>query len=133
MLEIRIATDGNAPIYRQIVEHVRWALATDGHRPGDALPSVRALAEQLLINPNTVAHAYAELVRDGLIEARTGKGYFVAQRRRVYSDEERRRRLEAAVETFAREALLLDFAPDEIRGALDRKLSHAPQGGRVHG
>ena len=90
--------------------------------PGDPLPSVRALGEQLVINPNTVARAYAELVRDGVIEARPGKGYFIAERRQVYSNQERRRRLAEALETFANEALFLGFTSAEIRKALNRKL-----------
>ena len=122
-LEFRIATGSTTPIYRQIVDQVRHAVGVGCRQPGEQLPSVRALAEQLIINPNTVAKAYANLVRDGLIESRRGRGYFVADRRQIYSNAERTRRLEHALEAFLSEMLVLDFAPQEIRAALDRKLS----------
>ena len=126
MLELRIVTSGNVPIYRQIVEHVRMGAITGAYPAGEPLPSVRVLAEQLVVNPNTVAHAYAELVRDGVIESRPGKGCFVAERRQMYSRSERTRRLEEAMNTLANEALFLGFTPDEICRALARKLESLP-------
>lgn len=70
----QISIGSDSPIYRQLSEQVRLAVATGKLAMGDPLPSVRALAEELVINPNTVARAYAELARDGLIEARPGRG-----------------------------------------------------------
>ena len=69
----------HVPIYRQIAEGVRAAVAAGIYRPGEALPSLRALAVQIQVNPNTVQRAYDELVREGLIEVRRGKGLFVAE------------------------------------------------------
>jgi GntR family transcriptional regulator len=126
VLEFRIQPGGSTPLYRQIVDQVRWAVTTSIHDAGNPLPSVRVLAEQLVINPNTVARAYAELVRDGVIEARPGKGYFICKRRQVYSKEERQRRIGEVLDEFVKEALFLDFAPAEIRQALDQKLSDLP-------
>ena len=82
---IRIATATGTPIYRQIIDQVRLAVATGDLSPGEALPSVRGLAEELLINANTVAKSYNELVRDGVLESRQSLGYFVAARRHVYA------------------------------------------------
>ncbi|MBN1346166.1 MAG: GntR family transcriptional regulator [Phycisphaerae bacterium] len=113
----------STPIYRQIIDEIRHGVAGGRLRPGDVLPSIRALAEQLVINPNTVAKAYNELVRDGVIEARQGRGYFVADRRQVYSDAERNRRLDEALRSFLSEALVLDFSVDEIRSTIDRGLA----------
>lgn len=133
-LGFRIATGSLTPLYRQIVDQVRHAVAAGRQRPGDPLPSVRTLAGQLVVNPNTVAKAYAELVRDGLIESRQGRGYFVADRRPVFSRTERLRRLEEALQTFLSEAVVLDFPPDEIRAALDKKLARlGPAGGAKRG
>jgi GntR family transcriptional regulator len=123
VLQLHISTGSPTPIYRQIVDQVRYAVAIGAQKPGDQLPSVRALAEQLVINPNTVAKAYAELVRDGLVESRQGRGNFVADRRQIYSKAERARRLERALDTFLSEVLVLDFAADEINAALGKKLS----------
>lgn len=122
-LVFRISTGSPTPIYRQIVDQVRHAAATGTQKPGDPLPSVRTLAEQLVINPNTVAKAYAELVRDGLVEARQGRGYFIGDRRQVYSKAERVRRLDQAMDTFLSESLALNFTPDELRNAIERKLA----------
>ena len=64
-LNLTIKTGSPTPIYRQIVDQVSLASATGAIRPGEAVPSVRALAEQLVINPNTVAKAYTELRQQG--------------------------------------------------------------------
>jgi GntR family transcriptional regulator len=122
-LHVTITTGAGTPIYRQIVDQVRLAAATGALAPGEALPSVRALAERLLINFNTVAKAYAELVRDGVLESLQGKGFFVAQKRQIYSKAERLRRLRQAVDHCVREAVVLDFTAEEIRRAVDEKLA----------
>jgi GntR family transcriptional regulator len=120
---ITITTGSGTPIYRQITDQVRLGVATGALAPGDALPSVRALAEQHVVNANTVTKAYAELVRDGVLESHHGKGFFVARKRQVYSRAERLRRLHQALDTFAHEAICLDFTADEIRRAVDEKLA----------
>ena len=65
------------PIYLQLMEQVKHAIETGALRPGDQLPGIRPLAEELVINPNTVAKAYRELEHDGVIELRHGAGAFV--------------------------------------------------------
>ena len=121
---ITITTGAGTPIYRQIVDQVRLGVATGALAPGDALPSVRSLADRLVINANTVAKAYAELVRDGVLESQQGLGFFVpAKKRQVYSRAERLRRLHQALDAFVHEAVFLDFTPDEIRSAVDEKLA----------
>jgi GntR family transcriptional regulator len=118
-----IATGTGSPIYRQIVDQVRLGVATGALEPGQAMPSVRSLAERLVVNPNTVAHAYAELVRDGVLDSHQGRGVFVANKKRqVYSRAERLRRLQQALDAFVHEAVFLDFSPEEIRKAVDEKL-----------
>jgi GntR family transcriptional regulator len=119
---ISVATGTGTPIYRQIIEQVRLAVATGALGPGDALPSVRGLAEQHVINPNTVAKAYAELVREGVLESHHGKGFFVAEKRQIYSRAERVRRLQQARDAFVHEAVFLDFTPEQITKAVDEKL-----------
>ena len=123
VFHIQITTGSGTPIYRQIIEQVRLGVATGALAPGDAMPSVRNLAEQNLVNANTVVKAYAELVRDGVLESHHGKGFFVAEKRRVYSRAERLRRLRQALDTFVHEAVFLDFTADEIRQVVNEKLS----------
>ena len=122
--QIDITTGAGTPIYRQIGDQVRLAIAAGTLAPGDSLPSVRSLAERLVITANTVAKAYAELVRDGVLESQQGLGFFVANKKRqVYSRAERLRRLRQALETFVHEAVFLDFTAEEIRHAVDEKLA----------
>jgi GntR family transcriptional regulator len=117
-LRVTIATGSPQPIFRQIVDQVRLAAATGALGEGDALPSVRALAEELVINPNTVARAYAELTRDGAIESQAGRGTFIARRRQVFTKAERQRRIREGLASFVHQALSLGFSPDEIRASV---------------
>ncbi len=121
-LDFRISTGSTIPIYRQLIDQIRLAVVRKRLAPGDQLPSVRALAVRLVINPNTVVHAYGELAHDGVLESHQGKGYFVAPRRQVYAKAERRRRLSPLLETLVSEAALLDFSGDEVVAAVKEKL-----------
>ena len=121
--QLNITTGAGTPIYRQIVDQVRLAVATGGLPAGQAMPSVRSVAERLVVNVNTVVKAYGELVRDGVLESRHGLGFFVAPKRQVYSKAERLRRLRLALDAFVREAVFLDFTDDEIRRAVDDALA----------
>jgi GntR family transcriptional regulator len=120
---VNVTTGAGTPIYRQIVDQVRLAAVTGSLPPGQAMPSVRSLAERLLVNPNTVVKAYAELVRDGVLESQQGMGFYVAQKRQVYSKAERLRRLRQAVDNFIHEVVFLDFSAEEIRNAVEEKLT----------
>jgi GntR family transcriptional regulator len=131
MIDLRIHSGSPTPIYKQIVDQIGMAAGTGALHPGDALPSVRALAERLVVNANTVARAYAELVREGLVDARHGKGFFVAERRQVYAKGERARRLDAAVAALINEAALLGLEADDVRTAVERELTRfVPRGGK---
>jgi GntR family transcriptional regulator len=66
------------PIYLQLMEQVKHSIETGALRPGEQLPGIRPLAEELVINPNTVAKAYRELEHEGIIELRQGAGAFVS-------------------------------------------------------
>ncbi len=76
---MKIEPSSHIPIYLQIVEGIRAAVAAGVYRPGEALPSLRAMAIDIQVNPNTVQRAYDELAREGLIYSRKGKGLFVAE------------------------------------------------------
>ena len=91
------------PIYVQLMEQVKHAIETGALRPGEQLPAIRKVAEELVINPNTVAKVYRELEHEGVIELRQGSGAFVADRRR----------------SQARAASMLDARP-VIRNAVTR-------------
>lgn len=93
-MAIRIQLDlkSGVPVYRQIIDQVKSAIATGALEPGDRLPTVRQLAVDLSINPNTVSRAYTELELTGLVETHMGTGTFVGQVK-VEQDEVERRRI----------------------------------------
>jgi GntR family transcriptional regulator len=119
---IVISTGSSTPIYRQIADQVKLGVATGRLTVDDALPSVRALAEELVLNPNTLARAYAELAREGLIESRAGRGVFIIHKRKVFTREEGRRRLEPLVNGLIGEAMAMDFTPQELQEIFEKKL-----------
>ena len=136
-LNLAINTGSASPIYKQITDQVRLAVATGRLAVGDQLPSVRALAEELVVNPNTVARAYTDLAREGLIESRAGRGVFLTRKRKMFTREEGRRRLEPLLEGLIGEAMVMDFTRDELREAFEKKLNQcqwnfAKGGGRDH-
>ena len=77
-MQFRPNPSSGVPIYLQLMEQVKHAVDTGALRPGDQLPGIRPLAEELVINPNTVAKAYRELEHEGVIELRHGSGAFIA-------------------------------------------------------
>lgn len=117
-LMLQVATGDPRPIGRQIVDGVRLMIATGELAHGDQLPSVRGLAQQLMVNPNTVAKAYAELTTEGWLDARQGTGLFVAAPRQRLSNAERRRRLDDAVGRFVNDVVPLGFPPDEVQARI---------------
>ena len=121
-LMIQIATGDPRPIAKQIVDAVRMKIATGDLAAGAQLPSVRGLAQQLTINPNTVAKAYAELTTEGWLESRQGLGLFVAPPRQRLSDAERERRLDEAIQRFLHDVIALDYPPDEVQARLHHEV-----------
>jgi GntR family transcriptional regulator len=121
-LNISISTGSSTPIYKQITDQIRHAVATGKLTVADQLPTVRALAEELVLNPNTVARAYADLAREGLIESRAGRGVFVIRKRKVFSREEGRRRLEPLIDGLIGEAMAMDFTPEQLLEAFENKM-----------
>lgn len=121
-MQIHIAAGNAQSIYRQISDQIRRLVATNKLAVGHAVPSVRQLAKDLVINPNTVAKAYAELVRDGVLESQQGRGYFVARRKSIFTKAERLRRLDEALDLAVSQAITLDFTPEEISERLQMRL-----------
>jgi GntR family transcriptional regulator len=121
-LMLEIATGDPRPISRQIVDGIRMRIATGELELGRQLPSVRGLAQQLAINPNTVAKAYAELTSEGWLESRQGLGLFVSPPRQRLSNAERERRFDEAVSRFVHEVIALDVPADQVLARLDAEL-----------
>ena len=111
------------PIYLQLMEQVKHAIETGALRPGEQLPGIRPLAEELVINPNTVARAYRELEHEGVIELRHGAGAFVAAGARPKKQTDRFRSAQSVV-TAAVERLRANGVTDEeIRRLFEAELA----------
>jgi GntR family transcriptional regulator len=130
-LSFSISPASDVPIFRQIVQQIHRAVAA-GHLPvGEQLPAVRTLAEILVVNPNTVARSYQELIRDGVLESRSGRGVFVAERRSVFSAEEQSRRLQHAAEQLCHEAILLGAGLPDLRVTIEAAWKELQQRART--
>ena len=118
--------DDPAPVYVQIERRIRMGVADGTLQPGDHLPSVRDLARQLGLSPNTVGRAYAELSREGVIMARAGGGSEIAARDRLNQPALLRTRLErlrVLARQMAVRGLALGLEPDEIAEAVRSELA----------
>ena len=119
---LRIDPRSPDPVFEQLAFQVKQFVAEGALAPGDKLPSVRELARELAINPNTVVRALETLERDGVILRRQGAGCFVAERGSDLAERERRRRLDQLVNRALTEAFHLGYDPSDVRAALERRL-----------
>jgi GntR family transcriptional regulator len=122
MAFLRVDPAGQEPVFQQIVDHVKREIATGRLKPEDRLPSVRDLAKELVINPNTIARAYQALEAEGVTYSRRGAGTFVAAMKPTLKVDERRRRFREALEAALADAFHLGVSEDEARKAFDAAL-----------
>jgi GntR family transcriptional regulator len=115
-------TSSGVPIYLQLMEQVKHGIETGALRPGEQLPGIRPLAEELVINPNTVAKAYRELEHEGVIELRHGAGAFVAAGARSRSTDALRAGQVLVASTIER-LRARGLADDEIRRLFEAELA----------
>jgi GntR family transcriptional regulator len=120
-VRLRIQPGHHPPIYQQITEQLRRRIASESLVAGQRLPSVRALAEQLVVNPNTVARAYRELEREHYVVSRPGDGVFVADRTSPFFEKDRRKLLIAAVDRLLSEAEQLGADPREVVALIEER------------
>jgi len=118
-----IDPSSGTPIYRQITDQVRQAIAGGTLRPGDRLPPVRDLAVELAVNPNTIAKAYQDLERDGVIETSRGRGTYVSSAKPAVPVSERARRLRPIMDRLIAEAYLLDISEEDLGRLLQERLA----------
>jgi len=113
-VRIHLSFKSGKPVYLQIVDQVRSAAASGALKDGEALPSIRPLAEELRINRNTVAKAYAELENQGVIESIAGKGSFLRANNSPYKKEVRRKLLTDEVDEAIVQAHHLQVSKSEF-------------------
>jgi GntR family transcriptional regulator len=120
---ISIQPDGGVPIYEQIVAQVIYGVAAGTLEVGTFIPSVRELAEQLLVHPNTVARAYQELERAGVVTARRGRGMEVTEDGPAACRAKRKELVRSRIQEALREAAASVLSPDEIRRIVEEELA----------
>jgi len=110
----RLDLHSGVPAYRQVIDQVRGGIASGALAAGDQLPTVRQLAVDLEINPNTVVRAYRELELGGLLETHQGTGTFISAQKMKRADAERERQLAQIVSDAASRAGAAGFTVDEL-------------------
>lgn len=120
-ITIQLDVKSGVPFYRQVIDQVKAAIATGSLGPGDRLPTVRQLAVDLSINPNTVSRAYTELELTGLVETQMGSGTFVGQLPVASDDVERRRQLDQLCQQFLSRVSTHGFTLDDVLKNLEQR------------
>ncbi len=120
-MHIQISTNDGVPIYRQIVNQVKYMVASGLLLSGEELPPIRVLAKQLLVTPNTVVKAYDELERDGVVHKRQGSGTVVSEFVSPLAEREQRRILEERADTLLAEARQMNVPFDEVVELLHKR------------
>jgi len=113
-MQIRISTNDGVPIYQQIVNQLKYLVAAGRLAAGDEIPPIRVLASQLLVNPNTVARAYLELERSGVVSKRQGAGTYVSAAGSPLARRERVKILSERADALLVEAQQMNIELDEV-------------------
>ena len=119
MRQLRLNPSSGSPLYLQLIEHLKHSIESGAIRPGEQLPSVRRMAEDMLINPNTVVRAYKELEIRGLLDTHHGTGTFIGNTKVERSELEHQRRLNQLVGEFVARAGAAGFTVEELLGQLN--------------
>ena len=134
-MDITINLTDGVPIYRQIVNQVKYLVASGLLQPGEELPPIRTLALQLKVTPNTIVKAYGDLEIAGVVHKRRGSGTFVSEGRpQQVALRERRRLIEQRIDGLLAEAHQLNFTADDIlrmvrerKAAMDETTTEQPE------
>lgn len=118
-MQIIISNASPEPIYEQIRQQIQSHILKGEMQPGDALPSIRSLAQQLQISVITTKRAYEELERDGFVETVSGKGSFVAAQNPELLREKRLSLLEARLAEIVKESILMGISLEELQETLE--------------
>ncbi|MFN5322246.1 MAG: GntR family transcriptional regulator [Planctomycetota bacterium] len=111
----------STPIFRQIADQLRQAIDSNVYQPGEMLPSLRAMAIEIRVNPNTVQRAYEALEREGVVETRRGVGIFVAAAHRDHLNAAEQR-LSSQFSAAIRQGVKANLTPDTVRSVFEDAL-----------
>ncbi len=118
---LRLNQSSGVPLYLQLIEQVKHAVETGALRSGDQLPAIRKLAEDLVMNPNTVARAYRELEHEGIIELRHGSGAFISEAQAWKTAVTRK--AQTVVQSAVEKLNAFGLTGDEIRRLVENELA----------
>jgi GntR family transcriptional regulator len=118
---MRLNPASGVPLYLQLIEQVKHAIETGAIRAGEQLPSVRQMAEDLVINPHTVARAYRDLEQEGIIELKHGSGAFI--RESMVARARLMQKAQTVIESAMDRLESFDLTEDEIRRLVENELS----------
>lgn len=122
-MHIQISLDDGVPIYRQIVNQVKYMVAAGQLLAEEELPPIRVLAQRLQITPNTVVKAYRELEVDGIVRKRRGAGTYITDAPSPLTRREQRKIIEQRADALLTEARQMNFELDEVVGILQARNS----------
>jgi GntR family transcriptional regulator len=121
---LQVDFQAGKPVYLQLADQIRYAAAAGRLRPGEPLPSLRPLAEELRINRNTIARAYAELEAQGIIETLPGKGHFLKQNCSPFSQQTREKLLLTEIDEAVVLAHHLQIGRDKFLGMVEERVEY---------
>ena len=113
-MQLNVTTGDGVPIYLQIANQVKYQVASGRLAAGDEIPPIRVLAHQLLVNPNTVARAYLELEREGVVQKRHGSGTYISDTGSPLARKERMKIIAERVDALLAEARHMEVEPQEL-------------------
>jgi GntR family transcriptional regulator len=122
-MNLRINFSSGVPIYLQLMEQIKHAVATGAIRASEQLPTIRKIAEELTMNPNTVARAYRELEREGIVEVRHGLGVFVAGPQSSTTKTAEIRKAGEVLRIAMEKGMALDLSESELRRVFEDELA----------
>jgi len=122
---LKIDAGSAVPVYEQLKRQIKLGIVSGKYPSGYKMPSIRQLASQLTINPNTIAKVYRQLESEGFLQSRTGSGFFV-KLEQEHIDETRKKLLAEMAEEFIWKSIELGFTPEELINTLSIKLERKP-------
>jgi GntR family transcriptional regulator len=126
-MHLRVSANDGIPIYLQIVNQVKYLVAAQRLAPGQTLPSVRKLAEQLVVNPNTVARAYRELEAAGVLTTRPGAGVYVSDGGSPLARSEQNKILAQRIDVLLAEARQMNVDLETLMELIQKRSKKLPE------
>src|SRR5690348_16034010 len=123
MLHFQINGNSGVPVYRQLIDQIKYYIASGSLQPGDQLPSIREFAQKLAVNPTTIVRVYSDLEHEKVIEMRHGKGAFVSTKGPRFTPSEKERNLRVLAKQLVVEAAQMDAPASMVLAVVREQLA----------